>query len=37
MRGSSRLSLGLSFALLSAQAVAAPRPEYVGTSEPFAS
>ena len=37
MRTFSRLSLGLSFALLSAQAGAAPRPEYVGTHEPFAS
>lgn len=37
MRTFSRLSLGLSFALLSAQAGAVPRPEYVGTHEPFAS
>ncbi|MFN4160932.1 MAG: alpha-amylase family glycosyl hydrolase [Stenotrophomonas sp.] len=37
MHGFSRLSLGLSVALLSGLAIAAPRPEYVGTTEPFAS
>ncbi|WP_210131740.1 alpha-amylase family glycosyl hydrolase [Stenotrophomonas rhizophila] len=37
MLSRSRLSLGLSFALLAGHAVAAPRPEYVGTLEPFAS
>lgn len=37
MQVHSKLSLGLALAVLGGQAVAAPRPEYVGTLEPFAS